>query len=61
MKLLKKILKFMTEYSVTSFGDWVYRPRWKSVISDLVCLFTFGLIKPRRRLGEKCVGDFPSE
>lgn len=51
----------MTEDSMTSFGESVYRPRWKSVISDWVCLLTLGFIKPRRRLGEKCVGDFPSE
>lgn len=47
----------MTEDSVTSFGDGVYRPRWESVLSDWICLFTFGLVKPRRRPGEKCIGE----
>ena len=56
-KVLSKLKLVLTEPSVTSFGDNVYRPRWYSVISDFICFFSFGLIKPRRRKHEKCCGD----
>lgn len=52
-----KIKKKLCEPSMTSCGDNVIRPLWFSVLSDLGCVFTLGLIQPRRRPGEKCLGD----
>jgi len=45
------------EPSVTFFGDNVIRPRWLSALSDILFIFTLGILKPRRRPGEKCLGD----
>lgn len=56
---MKRVIVFLTEPSVTSFGDNVYRPRWLSVLSDYACFFSCGIFKPRRRAGEKCAGDLP--
>lgn len=56
----RKVVNFLTEPSITSFGDNVYRPRWFSVLSDYACFFSFGFFKPKRRTGEKCLGDLSS-
>ena len=56
-KIFNKMINYITEHSMTSFGDHVYRPRWFSVLSDYICFVSFGIIKPKRRPGEKCFGD----
>jgi hypothetical protein len=58
---MRKFLVFLTEPSVTSFGDNVFRPRWKSVLSDWLCVSTLGIIKPKRKIREKCLGDIDVE
>lgn len=45
------------EPSVTSFGDNVIRPRWRSALSDILCVVTLGIMSPKRRAEEKCLGD----
>lgn len=57
--LFDKYKKKLCEPSMTSFGDNVIRPRWFSALSDILCVFTLGLIKPKRKPGEKCFGDLP--
>lgn len=57
---MKKIIKWIIEPSVTSFGDNVYRQRWHSSVCDILCVLTFGLYKPRRQKGETCFGDLNS-
>lgn len=52
-----KLRKRFTKSSVTSFGDNVIRPCWLSALSDFLCVITFGIIKPKRRPGERCLGD----
>jgi len=55
--LFDRYKKKLSEPSVTTHGENVIRPRWLSVLSDLLCVFTFGIIKPKRRSSEKCLGD----
>jgi len=55
-----KLKKKICEPSMTSFGDNIFRPLWFSVLSDITCVFTFGILKPKRKPDEKCLGDLPN-
>jgi len=56
-KILARIIKFINEPSITSFGDNVYRPRWISVLCDYAHILTMGLYKPRAKIGKECFSE----
>ena len=56
----KKEPSYLFQESPTSFGDYVILPRWKSILCDMLCFFSFGIYKPKRKEGYKCLGDIPN-
>jgi len=48
-KMLKKFIGYINQPAITSFGDKIYLPLWKSVLADYLCIFTLGFYKPRKK------------
>jgi len=48
-KIVKSFIRYANQLSITSFGDNIYLPLWKSVLADYACIFTLGIYKPRKR------------
>lgn len=44
----KRFISYINQPAITSFGDHIYLPLWKSVLVDYLCFFTLGLYKPRK-------------
>ena len=51
----KKFIVYITRPSMTSFGDHIHLPLWRSVLADWVCLFALGIYKPRKKTKAKKV------
>jgi hypothetical protein len=48
-KLKEWFVNYINQPAVTSFGDNIYLPLWKSVLADYACILTLGIYKPRKR------------
>ncbi len=45
----KSFIEYANQPAMTSFGDQIYLPLWKSVLADYLCIFTLGLYRPRKK------------